>query len=180
MADDIVLPGTGVTVDTRDQGSGVQRQVVEVHDDLFHSSTTITPNSAAYSAGYNMGGKLTFSSFSRGKNGVIKRVLLRSNFVMAVPAYMHIFAANPSGTFTDHAAMPTLDATAIANLIKTIPFYSWDLRSGQAIYQAEFEGVDIPYILSTAATAYAALEVGAAVTPGSTKTLWVDLWTKDN
>jgi hypothetical protein len=38
--------------------------------------------------------------------------------------------------------------------------------------------VDIPFTLVTAGSVYFALEMGGAATFGSSKTVWVDFWTK--
>lgn len=179
MADNVTLPGTGIVVDTRDIGSGVERQVVETHDDLFHTSLTFTPNSAAYVAGYCLGGEKNLTGFSRGTNGILKRALLRANFAISAPVYLYLFGDNPSETYTDHAAMPTIGSTSLGFLIKTIPFLSWDQRgASQTLYQAEYEGVDVPFSLVTAGSVYFAMEIAGTPTPGATKTIWVDFWSK--
>lgn len=179
MADNVTLPGTGSVVETRDQGSSVERQVVAATDDILHSQDSFTPNSAAYAQGNCFGAERAVSNFSLGTKCVLKRVMIRVNFALTAPIYMYIFTGNPTETFTDKAAMPALGATSIGLIAKQIPFPSFEQRgTSQTLYVCDFEGVDIPLQLASNTLSYA-MEIGAAATFGTTKTCWVDFWTKN-
>lgn len=98
---------------------------------------TLAVTAAAYTAGYCVGGLMTLTSAMRisGGTGVLQSITLTDHAGQGAALQVFIFASSPTGTFTDHAAFPTLAATELAKIVAmvTVPIAAYAKIGTQSI-----------------------------------------------
>lgn len=107
--------------------------------------TSASPN---YASGENVGGKATFSSFTRrvGGNGKATRLNLLSIDAVSVASTFYLFSKDPTNsTITDNAAF-SVHASDLPYLLRPIPVLSanWVTLTGTVYYENEIE-LNIPF-----------------------------------
>lgn len=86
-------------------------------------SVTPTITAGAYTAGFEVGGLMTFAVGGAG-SGVLQSIKVTCKSVQTTALYLNIFDTNPSNsTWTDHAA-PAINAADVFSLIGAYPLTS--------------------------------------------------------
>ena len=149
---------------------------------MFFPIVTISPTvtgstSPAYSAGDNVGGKLTLPdcvALDR-PYGEIVSVVLASDSVQTIPFDLFLFHSDPSGsTFTDNAAQDIV----VADLSKSfgvIHLNDISSLSGASIHQA-VNIVPVEFRIPSGTSLYAALVARGAMTLAATSDLKLNVF----
>lgn len=119
-------------------------------------SATPTISTSAYSAGYDLGGLLTLTSFT-GASGAdtVQSIVITSKSAQTPPLDVVIFSANPSSTtFTDHAALSLATADA-AKVAAVVHISDWTSLGTPAEGQAQ--SIAVPVKLASGTTGYATI-----------------------
>lgn len=129
-------------------------------------SVALTVTAGAYSAGYNMGGLITFTSAFQSVpgTGALANCYVTDKVIKSVPMELIFFSSNPTNTtFTDNAAL-NINAADLPKISGRCQLTSFSTFSAN-----EVTGCDDRYIWMSSATGtvYAALVVRSAVTPAS-------------
>jgi hypothetical protein len=140
------------------------------------SQTQVNPTitaSSAYTAGYVVGGKLTFSNVVRGVSGVIQSATITCKSVQTSGFKLYLFTTNPTNsTWTDKAA-PAINSADVQYLLDVVNFPSYDSGLGtMTIYTADNVGRAFN---ANSSTLYGILVCTSTPTFSSTSDLFIDL-----
>ena len=138
------------------------------------SSTLVTPtiSTSAYTAGYVLGGVLSFANaFGALLSGVLQSLHVAAKSVQTTGIKAYVFNANPgSSTFTDHAA-PSINSADIGKLVGVYTLGAADSGLGTHTVWA-LDGIG-KAIVSTSTTLYVVLIAVATPTFASTSDISV-------
>jgi len=142
------------------------------------SISTVTPTitAGAYTAGWEVGGLMTFTNVVRGTSGVLQSIWITSKSAQTTPFKLYLFNANPSNsTWTDHAVTTTnINAADVSKLIGVYTLGSFDSGLGvHTIYT--LDGIAKDFVLSSGTSLYGVLVCINAFTPASTSDLVVNI-----
>jgi hypothetical protein len=127
------------------------------------ASATPTITASSYTAGYEVGGLMTFSSVLSALTdyGALSKIVLTSKSVQTAQFKLYVFSSNPSAsTWTDHVA-PSINVADIPKLVGvytlaaadtslgTVALYNRDLNPNAAILSS---GVNVYCVLVTTGT----------------------------
>lgn len=150
----------------------------EVHlGQIGGTTTNIAPTLAvtvaAYSAGNCVGGLLTLTSAMRisGGSGAWAKLTITDHANQKAPLDILLFKSSPAGTFTDHAAFPTMTAAdnALVSARISIAASDWVTVGGSA-YVTKLVG-PLPVTASGSANLYAAMNTSGTPTYAATTDL---------
>lgn len=200
MSDNVVLPGTGATVETKDQGGGVERQVIEVgsvRDAVRVAVDTIATPSAnftrpadttAYASGDLVANSTTAGSVVplswtaariAAGNFLVRRARLKKSTASLTNASfrLHLYAADPSAASGiangDNGAWSTKHASYLGSIAIVVDKAFSDPAAGAQ--GAPDSGADIQVALGSGQTIYGLLEARGAYTPGNAEVFTVEL-----
>lgn len=197
MADNTTLnAGTGGDVIATDDIAGVKVQRVKVTFGADGSMTDAsaanplpasvysrtskvvvapTVTAAAYTAGNVVGGLMTFANvFDSANSGMLQSIRVRSKSVQTTPLKLYLFAASPTGTYTDKTAPAASAADALA-IIGPFPLTSADSGLGtETTWVLDAIGAAI---VGASANLYGVLVATGSPTWASTSDISVELTT---
>jgi hypothetical protein len=148
--------------------------VIPVGSTAVEQTFNPTINAGAYGAGNNVGGLLTLTNFLRVGgpfSGLLQSLVVVEVGTQKAPIDVLIFRSLPAGTFTDHAAFPTLSAADAALIIQRIPVAAADYVTVGGVSVARAVLNIPPGLKGAAATLYAAVNTSGTPTFASTTAL---------
>jgi hypothetical protein len=200
MADNVTLPGTGAVVETKDQGGGVERQVIEVGsiravvgpvpvDTVIQPSANFTrpANTTAYAAGQLVANSVTAGSvvplswtaarIAAGNFFIRRARLKKSTTTLTAASFrLHLYAADPSTAAGisngDGGAWLTKHASYLGSIYIAVSKAFSDAAAGQGSPEI---GAEINVALASGQTIYGLLEARDAYAPGNAEVFTVEL-----
>ena len=191
MASNVTIPATGsgtatpIVETVQNSGDSSQRQVVTVAGLTVAPQVTPTITASAYTAGYVVGGVMSFANAVRTQNAInsgrVRNAAIACKSAQSGEMDLYLFNANPSSsTFTDRAA-PAIVAADLAKLIAKITLAQTDtsLSSTSTFWQAL--QLEIAFQLGSGnTTLYGVLVTRGTPTFGSTSDIVVTLGIQDD
>lgn len=191
MASNVTIPATGsgtatpIVETVQNSGDSSQRQVVTVAGLTVAPQVTPTITASAYTAGYVVGGVMSFANAVRTQNAInsgrVRNAAIACKSAQSGEMDLYLFNANPSSsTFTDRAA-PAIAAADLAKLIAKITLAQTDtsLSSTSTFWQAL--QLEIAFQLGSGnTTLYGVLVTRGTPTFGSTSDIVVTLGIQDD
>lgn len=137
---------------------------------------TCTVTASAYSAGNNVGGKLTLTGALRTINGtgLLESISITDHANQKAPLDIVIFSANPAATFTDKSAFPTLSAADDALILGRVSIAVTDYVTVGGSAMASIRGLGLVLAGTDSSTSlYMAINTSGTPTFAATSDLKV-------
>lgn len=138
-------------------------------------SVTPTVTASAYTAGFGLGGAMTFASIlpTVGLNGILQSITAKFKATAVTGSLeVAIFKATPTGTYTDHVA-PTWTAADMANLIGIYTLSTPNSKLG-AMTVYNLDGIGKAFV-GASTSLFAVVIVDGTPTPASTADFTLEL-----
>ena len=140
------------------------------------SQTQVNPTitaSSAYTAGYVVGGKLTFSNVVRGTSGVVQSVSIACKSVQTSGFKLYLFTTNPSNSTWADKTAPSINSADVPYLLDVINLSAYDSGLGtMTLYTSDNVGRAFN---AASSNLYGVLVTTATPTFASSSDLFIDI-----